>query len=156
MQKIFSKLNPEWALRLGIGFMYFYSAYDIFYNTEQWKSYIPSWMFHFLFNIGIPLALYLKLQAVGELALGLLFIAWFSGKWGLRIASILATIEMAGILLFVGIDRITFRDIGLLGAGIALVIMAFQRNGTPVCVRTRTGRDKNQKVPQSGTLNGSA
>jgi hypothetical protein len=40
---------------------------------------------------------------------------------------------MALILLFVGIDPITFRDIGLLGAAIALFIMSFQppqSNGT--------------------------
>ena len=72
---------------------------------------------------------YLRLQGVGEFIIGLLFLAWFSGKLGVKIATVLATLEMALIVLVVGIDPITFRDIGLLGAASALLILSFQKNG---------------------------
>lgn len=123
------KLKPEWPLRLGLGLMYLYSAYDIFYHTALWKSYIPPWFFHIITAL-MPLDIYLKLQALGEFVIALLFLAWFSGKWGVRVASILATIEMVAILLLVGIDNIIFRDIGLLGASLALVIISLQKDNS--------------------------
>ena len=118
------KINPEWPLRLGFGLMYLYSSYDIFYNTEIWKSYVPLWFFHLITPI-MPLGLYLKMQSVGEFVMALLFLAWFSGRRGLQIASALASIEMAGILLSSKLDNIIFRDLGLLGAAIALLIISF-------------------------------
>lgn len=126
---ISQKIKPEWPLRLGLGLMYLYSAYDIFYHPSAWTWAIPSW-FRNVVEVVMPLEAYLRIQAVGEFAIALLFVAWFSGKWGVRIASILATLEMAGILLLTGIDSITFRDIGLLGAALALVVISFQNNGT--------------------------
>ena len=121
------KINPEWPLRLGLGLMYLYSSYDIFYNTEIWKSYVPPWFFHLITPI-MPLGLYLKIQSVGEFIMALLFLAWFSGRRGLQIVSALATFEMAGILLSSKLHNIIFRDIGLLGASIALLIIAFQQS----------------------------
>jgi len=127
---ILKKLNPEWPLRLGLGLMYLYSSYDIFYHIQNWKGYIPSWFFHLVTPI-MPLDLYLKLQAVGEFMIALLFLAWFSGTRGVRIAALFSSIEMVAILLMVGIDNIVFRDIGLLGASVALLIISFQKeNGT--------------------------
>ncbi|MBI3421199.1 MAG: hypothetical protein HY006_03985 [Candidatus Sungbacteria bacterium] len=95
---LLKKISPEWPLRLGLGLMYLYSSYDIFYNTQQWKSYIPPWLFHLITPI-ISLDLFLKVQAIGEFVLALLLIAWFSGTRGVRVAAVLATVEMAFILL---------------------------------------------------------
>ena len=44
----------------------------------------------------------------------------------MRIAAIFTTVEMSGILLFTGINVITFRDVGLLGAAAALLSLSFQ------------------------------
>ncbi len=124
------KIHAEFPLRVGLGFMYLYSSYDIFYHTQNWKGYIPEWFFHLVVPV-MSIDLYLKIQAVGEFAIGLLFFAWFLGKWGVRVAAILSSVEMAAILLMVGIDNIIFRDLGLLGASLALLIISFQeRNGT--------------------------
>ncbi len=120
-----NKIQAEWPLRLGLGLMYLYSSYDIFYHTQNWKGYIPQWFFHLIIPI-MSIDLYLKLQAVGEFVIALLFLAWFSGKWGVRIAAILSTIEMLAIILLSGIDNVTFRDIGLLGASLSLLIISFQ------------------------------
>ncbi|MBI3442245.1 MAG: hypothetical protein HY007_00525 [Candidatus Sungbacteria bacterium] len=120
---------PEWMLRLGLGLVYLYSSYDIFYNTQQWKSYVSPWLFHLITPV-MPLDIFLKVQATGEFILALVLIARFFGARGVRIAALLATLEMAFILLFVGIDRITFRDIGLLGAALALFFMQRSHYGT--------------------------
>lgn len=118
-------LKPMWALRLGLGLMYLYSGYDLFYNPQHWYGFVPKWFSQAVIQIG-PIETYLRLQGLGELVIGLLFLAWFLGARGARIAAMLAALEMALILLFVGIDPITFRDIGLLGAATALLIMSFQ------------------------------
>ncbi|MBI2056222.1 MAG: hypothetical protein HYT37_02485 [Candidatus Sungbacteria bacterium] len=125
IQNFIQKLNPMWTLRLGLGLMYLYSGYDLFYNPQHWYGFIPRWLSQFITPF-MSIESYLRLQGTGEFIIGLLFLAWFSGTKGVRIAAALAVLEMAGILLFVGIDLITFRDIGLLGGAIALLIMSFQ------------------------------
>lgn len=117
------KIKPEWSLRLGLGLMYVYSGYDLFYNPQHWYGFVPQW-FSQAVTTTISIETYLRMQGVGEFIIGLLFLAWFSGVWGVRAASILAVLEMALILVFVGIDPITFRDIGLLGAATALFIIS--------------------------------
>lgn len=120
------RIKPEWALRLGLGLMYLYSGYDLFYNPRHWYGFIPQWFSGLLGGELSVINAYLRLQGAGEFIIGLLFLAWFSGVRGVRLASALAALEMALILLFVGIDPITFRDIGLLGGAIAILIMSFQ------------------------------
>lgn len=138
------KINPEWPLRLGLGLTYLYSSYDIFYNTGLWKTYIPPEFFGIITAV-MPLDVFLKLQAAGEFILALLFIAWFSGRRGLQIASLIATLEFAAIILFLGVDRIVFRDIGLLGAAVALVILSFRQESE------RAPKNAEVKTPIHGT-----
>ena len=74
----------------------------------------------------MPMDVYLRLQGAGELAVAFLLLAWFLGRWGTRVAALLAVIEMLGILLLAGIDPITFRDLGLLGGAVALWITSWR------------------------------
>lgn len=120
------KIKPEWPLRLGLGLMYIYSGYDLFYHPSAWIWAVPKWYARTVTSIS-SLEAYLRFQGVAELIIGLLFIAWFSGKWGVRAAALLAATEFLFILIFVGINPITFRDIGLLGAALALVVMSFKK-----------------------------
>lgn len=123
------KFKPEWALRLGLGLMYLYSGFDLFYYPYHWYGFVPKW-FSQIVNQVASVEAYLRLQGIGEFIIGLLFLAWFGGKLGVRIASILAVLEMALIIIFVGIDPITFRDIGLLGAAVAIFVISLSNNNT--------------------------
>lgn len=120
------KISPEWSLRLGLGLMYIYSGYDLFANPQHWYGFVPQWFSRAVTSL-VPIEAYLRLQGIGELIVGLLFLAWFGGRWGVRTASIIAALEMTLIILFVGIDPITFRDIGLLGAALALLVVLFKK-----------------------------
>ena len=123
------KINPVWMLRLGLGLMYLYSGYDLIANPQHWYGFVPRWFSQATTQIA-SIETYLRLQGAGELALGGLFLAWFLPRSGVRMASILAAGEMALILLFVGVDPITFRDIGLLGTAVALIAVTFgQKRG---------------------------
>ena len=111
-------------MRLGLGLMYLYSGFSLFTYPQHWYGFLPQWFLRVV-SQAISVDVYLKLQGIGELIIGLLFLAWFFGKWGLRTASILASLEMTLIILLVGVDLITFRDIGLLGAALAILVISF-------------------------------
>lgn len=111
----------SWPLRIGLGLVYLYSGYDLIAHPLNWIGYMPDW-FGGMVSAIMPLDQYLKIQGAGEIVLALVFLAWFLPRWIVCIAAAAAAAEMAGILLFVGIDPVTFRDIGLLGAAVALMI----------------------------------
>lgn len=120
-----NKINPLWPLRLGFGLMYIYSGYDLFYHPKSWLWAVPSWFAEIISPI-ISIEAFIRFQGIIEFGMALLLLAWFSGRWGVRAAGIFSTLEMAAILLFSGIDAITFRDIGLLGGSAALLILSFR------------------------------
>lgn len=125
---ILRKLSPEWYLRLGLGLMYVYSGIDIFRHPTAWYwalRPLPQFL-QVIINNEIGINNYLKIQAVGELALAFLLLAWFLPRRFVRWAAGLAAVEMALILWFVGIDAVTFRDIGLLGAALALLALSYR------------------------------
>ena len=122
--RIFAKLKPEWMLRLGLGAMYLYSGYDFIANPQHWYGFVPQWFSRAIVPGIFPsIDTYLRIQGAGELLLGIAFLAWFLPRRWLRGAAFLAALEMALIIFFVGVDPITFRDIGLLGAALALLAL---------------------------------
>ncbi len=124
MIPLLKKMNSTWPLRLGLGFTFLYSGTSLFNSPDQWLGFVPGWFARAVDGF-ISVEFYLRLQGVAEIIVGLLFIAWFSGKWGLRIGAFFASVELALIIIFTGLDAITFRDIGLLGAAIALFMASF-------------------------------
>lgn len=121
------KINPEWPLRLGLGFMYLYSGYHLFRYPASWYWAAPKWFSQIITSV-VSFEMYIRLQGVGEFIIGGLFLSWFLGRRWLQIISALAVIEFFSIITFTGIGPITFRDIGLLGAAIALFITTFSRS----------------------------
>jgi cobalamin biosynthesis protein CobD/CbiB len=113
---------PDFWLRLGIGLMYLYSGFDLFVNPQHWYGFVPQWLSQSLISY-LTIENYLKIQGAGEFLLGLIILAWFLPKFLVQSAVILAILEMILILLFIGIDPITFRDIGLLGGSLALIFL---------------------------------
>lgn len=131
---IFKKINPEWMLRSGLGFMFLYSGFDIFMHPTGWYWAIRP-LPQFIQNIitsTVGIDMFLKIQALGELTTAFLLLAWFLPNMFLKIGAVISTIEMAAILLLVGLDAVTFRDIGLLGAGLALCVIAFQKQSNGI------------------------
>ena len=118
------KLNPEWALRLSLGAMYLYSGIDIVRHPSAWLWAVrglPSFLSQPIATFGTEKFLYY--QGVTEILLGALLILWFVPKKVIKYIGLVSALEMAAIVLFVGIDAVTFRDIGLIGSGLALFLM---------------------------------
>ena len=123
-------IKPMWALRLTLGIMYVYTGVDFLRTPEHWYGFTPPWLSQLILTIFPSMDVYLRTQGVGELVLGIAFLAWFLPLAAVRIAAFLSALEMALILLVVGIDLITFRDIPILGASLAVFLMSFQKHGS--------------------------
>ena len=124
LKNLINKISPEWILRISLAIMYFYSGFDLVRHPKSWywavRS-LPNFAQGIINYLGIDL--FLQIQGFIELIFAVILILWFLPKVFSMIVAILTTVEMALILIFVGIDGITFRDIGLLGASISLYII---------------------------------
>ena len=123
------KIKPIWPLRLGLGVMYLYSGFDLVNNPSGWLWAIrplPQGVQDFI-SSQIGTELYLRGQGVGEIIIGLIFLAWFLPPVLLRLASFLGAVQMALILWLVGVSLDTFRDIGLLGGLVGLFLLSSSR-----------------------------
>ena len=117
-----SLLTTQFFLRLGLGAMFAYSGLDIVLHPSAWTwalRGLPTIITDQINRIGPET--YLRGQGVAELVLAAAFLAWFLPRPLVRVAAFFAAVEMAAILIFVGVDAVTFRDIGLLGAALGVL-----------------------------------
>lgn len=118
-----SQKKAIWALRLGLAAMFGYSGIDILRHPTAWYWAVrglPAFVQNIINTIGIDT--YLMFQGASEVFFALVFLLWIWPRLT-RAVALLAAIEMAAILLMVGVDSITFRDFGLLGAAMGLFFL---------------------------------
>lgn len=113
------KLKPDLVLRTGLGLVFVYAGIMSFLSPENWIGFVPQWVG----NIVSP-ELFLSIHAGFEIILGL---ALITGIF-LPAASLIAFLDMFALLIFYGIDEVTFRDIGVLAAAIALYLITFEKS----------------------------
>lgn len=128
---VLSNVRPEWPLRMGLGLMFAYSGASLIRQPLDWHGFLPPW-FGDLVSRVLPLPTYLAVQGAGELVLAAVFLLPFVPLVAVRIAAVAAALEFVGILLFTGLDLVTFRDIGLLGAAAALAVLVSRTERSPV------------------------
>ena len=58
--------------------------------------------------------------------IGICLLGWFFPRWCVRMAAMLFTVQITLILIFSGVDAVTFRNIGLVGAALALLISLYE------------------------------
>ncbi len=127
MKNFIDKLSPEWILRFSLGAMYLYSGLDLVRHPKAWYWAIrplPQFAQEIINGFGIDL--FLRMQGLIEITFALILVLWFLPKIWSIVVAFLITLEMAVILIFVGIDGITFRDIGLVGSALALYVLLYK------------------------------
>jgi len=106
-------------LRLGLGLTFLYVGVEMLRVPDNWLGYLPQ---------NLPLNLTpgsaLQLVAIFNLGLSALFL---SGNLT-RFAAFLATLHLATVLVMHGLDSTLFRNIGLLGATIAMTLWPQRRH----------------------------
>jgi hypothetical protein len=115
---------PAILLRVGLAIVLAYAAISSFVSPEDWVGYFPEFMTDL-----VDSDLLLKLFSVFELGLA----AWLLSGWRLELAGIACAAMFSGIVAAnLALLEITFRDIGLVFASLALAVIAWQRKQTKV------------------------
>lgn len=126
MYTFLKNISPAWVLRIGLGATYLYSGMNLVANPELWYGFLPGWFSALVIKF-MEVNTYLRLQGMAEVLVGVLFLSWFLESWALRLAILYSVLGLSVILTFFGIDLITFRDLGLLGAAMALGVMEIKK-----------------------------
>lgn len=108
-----SKPNlPSLLLRVGLAFVFLYAGIASLQQPLAWEGYVP----HFISSV-LGITTGLRVIAIGEIVLGMWLLV---GKFA-KYAAALSALMFAGIIL-VNLNEllITFRDVGLLFAALAL------------------------------------
>ncbi|MBI4119689.1 MAG: hypothetical protein HY456_02490 [Parcubacteria group bacterium] len=115
MKQFINRLRSydEFLLRVGLGLTLLYAGFNIIGHSVNWIGYVPEWIGYF-----VDRNAFLTIHGIGEIVLGLGLV---SGYW-LPIFSGLTALDFLSILMFFGIDDITFRDFGLFAAALALFL----------------------------------
>lgn len=103
-------------LRVGLGLTFIYAGLNILIDASAWLGFVPHW----LKKIINP-ETFLFWHGLGEVGLGVLILIGFF----LPLVSLIAFFDLTAILIFYGIDLISFRDFGLLTAALALAVLTW-------------------------------
>lgn len=104
------------VLRLGLAFIFAYAGAASFLNPMEWAGYLPSFA-----SAVISVTVIIQFMALAEVALAIWLV---SGKY-LFYAAIASTVLLAGITATnLSLLIITFRDVGLVAAALALVLLS--------------------------------
>lgn len=122
-----NRFKPEFVLRLSLAAMYLYSGYSLVTSPTSWTQFVPFWFKGQLARISFPVTSFIQVQGVVELVIAAVFLLWFLPRRLVKWLAFVSAVEMALILIFGRIDLVTFRDIGLLGAFLALFLMYARR-----------------------------
>ncbi|MEK7654564.1 MAG: hypothetical protein AAB345_04830 [Patescibacteria group bacterium] len=107
-------------LRVGIAFTFLYAAISGFIIPDAWVGFLPP----FMTNI-IPGATLLAMFGIYEIVLGL----WLLSGWRIFYPALLSAATMAGIIFSdFSVFLITFRDVSILTASLALAVLHKERD----------------------------
>ncbi|MBI2100836.1 MAG: hypothetical protein HYT47_02350 [Candidatus Vogelbacteria bacterium] len=118
-----NRLKPEFVLRLSLAAMYVYSGYSLLMSPKSWTQFVPLGLKDWLGRINFPVTTFVQVQGAVELFIAAVFLLWFLPRRLVKWLAFLAAFEMALILILGRVDLVTFRDIGLLGAFLALFLI---------------------------------
>jgi len=131
--RLLRKIRPEAPLRVGLAATFIYSGLGLIRHPESWVwalkpllSMLPENLYIFVSEtIGVERLL--QLQGGMELIFAIVLLAWFIPKKTMRIFALFISLEFAVILGVSGLNDITFRDLGLLGAALSLLVIFHRR-----------------------------
>ena len=113
------KYNASFFLRIGLAFIFIFVALSAFLNPQAWIGYVPT----FIGNT-ITRGYFLFFHDIVNLALGL----WLLSGKKTFYSAVVSCLVLAGIILTnIGSFLITFRDVGLFFAAVALAVLSRKR-----------------------------
>lgn len=110
------KLSPVLILRFGLGLTFLYAGLYALLDPVAWVGFVPHWVGS-LMDPNVFLTVHSAFQLV-------LSAAFLFGVF-LPASSLIAFLDLVAILLFYGLDDLTFRDFGLAFAALALFTLVY-------------------------------
>lgn len=104
------------SLRITLGIVFIITGYRIFQDPLSWGESVKPWA-KALLPTSLKTAMYST--AVYDVIIGI----WLLSGFFVWIPALLAAIHMVQIIISVGIEGPEYRDIGLFGASIALLLL---------------------------------
>lgn len=112
---------PALLLRLGLAIVFAYAAISSFVTPDDWVGYLPN-----VVTDLVDADILLKLFSTYQLVLAV----WLLSGWRQEIVGLVCAATFAGIIISnTALLQITFRDIALLFASLALASLAMQKHG---------------------------
>lgn len=123
-------------IRIGIGFIFFYFGIDKFFHTSAWMNWIPPKL---VFLLPFSGQVFIYILGVLEIVLGLfIFIGFLT-----RISSFIASLMLLAIIISVGFNEVSARDITILASTVSLIF-----SGSNVfCIDNLIRRRKSKREP---------
>lgn len=97
----------------GLGATFLWIGLDILIHPESWIGFVPPEL-----PAGLTRDTALQLNGALDTMLGIFLLL----RWWQKTTALLAALHLIGILVTNGIDAVIIRDIGLLGAALALLL----------------------------------
>lgn len=105
----------SWALRFGLALVLLYASVSSFVTPSDWIGYLPHFMTQYITG-----TMLLHIFSVYEFALAL----WLLSGYFLRLAALVSAATFAGIILTnLGVLAVTFRDVTMVFASLALAVL---------------------------------
>jgi uncharacterized membrane protein YphA (DoxX/SURF4 family) len=102
-------------IRTGLAIVFLYAAISALRTPEAWIGYVPPFTAHIM-----PLHTILDVLSISQIILAV----WLLSGWFIKYAAAGAIALLAGIVAFnLGSLIVTFRDVGILFAALALIIL---------------------------------
>ncbi len=101
-------------LQMSLAFVFIYFGIDKIVKPELWMGFMPMWMMKMM---PFPMAVFMLLNGIFEILIGVLILF----KPSVKGAALLMSVFLFFIILSLGINNLTVRDVGLLGASLALL-----------------------------------
>lgn len=109
---------PNRFIRWGLGITFLWIGVDILRNTTAWIGFVPEQV-----PFGLSRETAIKLGGIADIGLGALLM---TGHWPKLVAG-LVSLHLVGIIVTNGLDAVIIRDVGLLGAALALFFWPYHR-----------------------------
>ena len=111
------QFSPARILGFGLGVTFLYAGICSFTDPTPWVGYVPAWVESLM-----PLDKFALAHGVFQVLLGAALLVGVLP----RCAAVVAVLDLAAILVFFGIDLVTFRDLGLFFAALALLSLSLK------------------------------
>ena len=112
-------LKPETLLSIGLGITFLYAGIASLLDPTSWIGYLPAWT-----DVFAPADTLIVVHGIVQTLLGITLIVGIAT----RPVALIVALDIAGILAFYGIDAVSFRDIGLFFAALALLSLSLKSN----------------------------